>query len=236
MLATGFRNPDGIGAVCRRRVHRSVQRRRLDTRLDDLPASSRRRRRNPPPLRLSADRSNGQPPALPLVYLPRGLDNSSGGQVAVPDDRWGPLQGQLHSFLVRPGNAVPGAARRSRRPAARCGRAAARASFARACIAADSIRSDGQLYVSGMAGWGTYTPDDGCFQRVRYTGEPVQLPSRFTCTRTACCISFTQPVDQRPSPKLHEPLRPGLELSLQPRLRLAGTCAEPSRRRGARAA
>ncbi len=38
---------------------------------------------------------------------------------------------------------------------------------------------DGQLYVSGTAGWGTYTPDDGCFQRVRYNGDPVQLPVAF---------------------------------------------------------
>ena len=39
-----------------------------------------------------------QPPDLPLVYLPRGLDNSSGAQVTVPDDRFGPLQGQLLHF------------------------------------------------------------------------------------------------------------------------------------------
>ena len=38
---------------------------------------------------------NGQTPDLPLVYLPRGLDNSSAAQVTVPDGRFGPLQGQL---------------------------------------------------------------------------------------------------------------------------------------------
>ena len=27
--------------------------------------------------------------------------------------------------------------------------------------------ADGQLYVSGMSGWGSYTPDDGSFQRLR---------------------------------------------------------------------
>ena len=41
---------------------------------------------------------NGKPPALPFAYLPRGLDNSSGGQVTVPDDRWGPLKGQMIHF------------------------------------------------------------------------------------------------------------------------------------------
>ena len=57
------------------------------------------------------------------------------------------------------------------RPAARRRRAAAGRIPLRACIAARFNPRDGQLYVSGMAGWGTYTPDDGCFQRVRYTGR-----------------------------------------------------------------
>lgn len=34
-------------------------------------------------------------PETPLVYLPRGLDNSAGGQVFVDSDRWGPLKGNM---------------------------------------------------------------------------------------------------------------------------------------------
>ncbi len=34
-------------------------------------------------------------PELPMVYLPRGLDNSAGGQVYISSDRWGPLQGNM---------------------------------------------------------------------------------------------------------------------------------------------
>ena len=30
-----------------------------------------------------------------MLYLPRGLDNSSGGQVHVVSERWGPVQGQM---------------------------------------------------------------------------------------------------------------------------------------------
>ncbi|MFN9976711.1 MAG: hypothetical protein ACK58T_43095, partial [Phycisphaerae bacterium] len=44
-----------------------------------------------PHVKVAADRV----PEFPLAYLPRGLDNSSGGQIVVPDDRWGPLKGQL---------------------------------------------------------------------------------------------------------------------------------------------
>jgi plastocyanin len=55
---------------------------------------------------------------------------------------------------------------------------------------------DGQLYVSGMAGWGTYTPDDGCFHRVRYTGKPVQLPQSFHVHENGVLLRFTSPVDR----------------------------------------
>ena len=52
---------------------------------------------------------------------------------------------------------------------------------------------DGQLYVTGMQGWGSYTPDDGCFQRVRYTGGPVQLPTGFHVHENGIAITFSEP-------------------------------------------
>jgi azurin len=55
---------------------------------------------------------------------------------------------------------------------------------------------DGQLYVSGMAGWGTYTPADSCFQRVRYTGDPVQLPREFHAHENGVLVTFVQPLDR----------------------------------------
>jgi hypothetical protein len=54
---------------------------------------------------------------------------------------------------------------------------------------------DGHLYVSGMTGWGTYTPADGCFQRVRYTGEPVQLPLEFHAHENGVLLRFSRPLD-----------------------------------------
>ena len=55
---------------------------------------------------------------------------------------------------------------------------------------------DGQLYVSGMAGWGSYTPDDGCFQRVRYTGKRIQLARSFHVHENGVLVSFVEPVDR----------------------------------------
>ena len=138
----------------------------------------------------------GAVPALPLAYLPRGLDNSSGGQVFVPSEGWGPLSGQLlhlsfgsgRWFLVlrdqvdgQPQGAVvplPGEFRSG----------AHRGRFS---------PNDGQLYVSGMQGWGSYTPDDGCFQRVRYVGEGAQdpMPTGFRVHENGIAIEFSEPLD-----------------------------------------
>ena len=138
---------------------------------------------------------SGATPDLPLVYLPRGVDNSSGAQVTVPDDRFGPLRGQMLHFsfgtgtyflLLREkvggqpqGAAVP-------MPGEFLSGSAYRGRF---------NPKDGQLYVSGMTGWGTYTPLDGCFQRVRYTGDPVQLPIEFHAHENGVLVRFSRPLD-----------------------------------------
>ena len=55
--------------------------------------------------------------------------------------------------------------------------------------------ADGQLYVTGMQGWGSYTPDDGCFERVRYTGVDVQVPTGFRVHANGLLLSFALPLD-----------------------------------------
>ena len=84
---------------------RFQQRRRLGTGFDDCRNSSGRWRAESIARHVARFpfgaflRSSGndlkQPPEVPMLYLPRGLDNSSGGQVFVDSDRWGPLGGQL---------------------------------------------------------------------------------------------------------------------------------------------
>ncbi len=138
---------------------------------------------------------NGRPPDLPLVYLPRGLDNSSGAQATVPDGRFGPLEGQMlhlsfgtgtYFLLLRekvdgqpqgaavpmPGEFLSGVHRGRFNP------------------------RDGQFYVSGMTGWGSYTPADGCFQRVRYTGEPAQLPVELHAHENGMLVRFSRTLDR----------------------------------------
>ena len=54
---------------------------------------------------------------------------------------------------------------------------------------------DGQLYVAGLKGWQTRAAKDGCFQRVRYTGKPVHMPTELHVLKGGLSITFTSPVD-----------------------------------------
>lgn len=198
VLATGFRNPDGLGlcgdgAIT---VPCSEGEWTPSSMICLVKPSDVNSPQTPPPHFGYLGPQNGQPPSLPLVYLPRGLDNSSGGQVTVPDDRWGPLQGQLvhlsfgqgaHFLVLR--DEVAGQPQGAVVPLA--------GEFRSGVHRGKFNPNDGQLYVSGMAGWGSYTSDDGCFQRVRYTGEPVQLPRSFHIHENGVLVSFTQPVDPK---------------------------------------
>ena len=130
----------------------------------------------------------------PLLWLPRGVDNSAGGQTWVPDDRWGPLKGQMihtsygagtHLLILRQkvGEVWQGAA------------VPLPGDFNAGVHRARFSPHDGQLYVSGMTGWGTYTPHDGCLQRVRYTGGPVQLPVAFEARDNGVLLTFSEKLD-----------------------------------------
>ncbi len=130
------------------------------------------------------------------MYLPRGLDNSSGGQVHVSSRRWGPLHDRMihfsfgagtHFLLLRDEATAGGQAQGAVVPLP--------GEFLSGVHRGRFHPNDGQLYVSGMAGWGTYTIGDGCFQRVRYTGAPVQLPVAYRVHDNGIRVTFSRPLD-----------------------------------------
>ena len=57
-------------------------------------------------------------------------------------------------------------------------------------------KADGNLYVAGSTGWQTSAIKDGCFQRVRYTGKPVNLPLRWRTRANGLEITFSEPLDK----------------------------------------
>jgi putative heme-binding domain-containing protein len=192
VLATGFRNPDGLGLTPAGLI--TVPCSEGEWTPASMICEMTPGAKAAPHFGYGGPR-DGKPPELPLAYLPRGLDNSSGGQVYVSSKQWGPLQGQrvhlsfgaaTHFLLLR--DELGGQAQGAVVPLVGDFRSGAhRGRF---------HPLDGQLYVSGMSGWGTYGADDGCFQRVRYTGGLVQLPSRFHVHRNGILIEFTQPLDR----------------------------------------
>jgi azurin len=195
VLATGFRNPDGLGLCTDGSVTVPC------SEGDWTPASMiclvkpQSATATTPHFGLGGPR-DGKLPALPLVYLPRGMDNSSGGQIAIPDNRWGPLQGNMVHFSFGQGthflllqDEVSGQTQGAVVPLV--------GDFLSGVHRGRFHPRDGQLYVSGMAGWGTYTTEDSCLQRVRYTNDPVQLPRSFHIHQNGVLISFTQPVDSK---------------------------------------
>lgn len=200
VIATGFRNPDGLGLLPDGTVTVPCSEGEWTpasmicaVRPGSNQSGAGDDKRDPPYFGYGGPR-DGRPPVLPLVYLPRGLDNSSGEQVFIDSDRWGPLQGQMlhlsfgpgaHSLLLR--DEVEGQLQGGIVPLA--------GEFLSGVHRGRFNPRDGQLYVSGMAGWGTYTPDDGCFQRVRFTGDPVQLPQAFHVYENGVSVTFTQSLD-----------------------------------------
>ncbi|NOX99498.1 MAG: hypothetical protein GXP30_07190 [Verrucomicrobia bacterium] len=55
---------------------------------------------------------------------------------------------------------------------------------------------DGQLYVCGMAAWGTQQLDQGGgFYRIRYTGKPAYLPLELKAKKGAMVIEFSDALD-----------------------------------------
>jgi azurin len=188
VLATGFRNPNGLGLAKDGTITTSVQE-------GDWTPASAICQIKPGGFYGHGGPKDGQKVELPLMYLPRGLDNSCGGQCFTETDRWGPLGGQLihfspgaanHFLILRQqiGDTWQGAALQlpgDFRSGAQTGRINAK---------------DGQLYVSGMFGWGTYAPDDGCFQRVRYTGGPAHLPVAFEARNNGVLLTFSDALDK----------------------------------------
>lgn len=139
---------------------------------------------------------DGQPPARPLLYLPRGEDNSIGGSCFV-DRHAGPLwelwRGAIITLSTGTGRAF--LVLRQELNGIRQGCAFVLPGEYRSGVQrARFSPHDGHLYVTGSGGWGTYTPDDGCFERLRLTREPL-WPVAWEARENGVLLRFAQPLD-----------------------------------------
>jgi hypothetical protein len=122
------------------------------------------------------------------------VDNSSGGQVWVTSNTWGPLQGRLLHLsygtsgvylVLKEDGSTPVQGGVVRLPV----------TLESSAMRARFHPKDGQLYVAGFQGWQTNAAKDGGFQRIRYTGKPMRQPVALQTTDKGVYLQFLVPLD-----------------------------------------
>jgi azurin/sugar phosphate isomerase/epimerase len=193
VLATGFRNPNGLGlSPDARFITTSVQEG------DWTPATSICQielGQNEGAHFGAGGPKNGQPPEPVLMYLPRGEDNSASSQTFITSDKWSSLQGDGNLIHLSSGGGSAWLMMRQNVKGLWQGAAVKiSGNFDSGPQCARFNPNDGHLYVNGMTGWGTYTPKDGCLQRVRFTGGDKPVPVGFEARDNGVLIRFNHPV------------------------------------------
>jgi mono/diheme cytochrome c family protein len=112
-----------------------------------------------------------------MAYLPRGIDNSTGGFEFPESDRFGPLNGKIiglsygygswFQILRNDGYADYGRAQGAIVPLA--------GEFRSGVVRGAVHPGDGMFYVVGTDGWGNYALEDGSLERIRYTGKSFPM-------------------------------------------------------------
>lgn len=196
VFATGFRHPIGLGMSPDGIITGADQEgnwmpaTRIDEyRLGGFYGDLRCHHRKVPPTTFDP----------PICWLPREVDNSAGGQVWVPPSHFGPLAGlPLHLsygrcklfVLLRQPLADPNG------PPSQGGVVDLGLKFLSGVARGRFHPGDGHLYVTGLTGWQTAAQRDGCLQRVRYTGQPVNVPVGLQVGTDGVRLTFSRPLDR----------------------------------------
>lgn len=132
---------------------------------------------------------------MPMCFLPRGIDNSSGDVLFLPeDDRLGPLSGRIigtsfgycqHYLVLREetGDGVQG------------GVVPLPGEFLSGAHRLRFNHGDGHIYVAGTDGWQSYAEEDGSLQRLRFTGRELHLPRSVETRENGLIIQFDTEID-----------------------------------------
>lgn len=192
VLATGLRNPNGLSISPSGIVTASPQEGNW------TPTSSIVELRNGAYYGYPGEEHLRDPPrpyTPPLCWIPRLMDNSSGGQVWITSNRWGNLNGGLlhlsygqckllYAMRETAGDVVQG------------GVVTLPIEFRSGIMRGRFSPIDQHLYLSGLKGWVSSAVDDGCLVRVRPTGKPIDLPLRVETLTNGILIHFTTPLDK----------------------------------------
>ena len=192
-LATGFRNPNGLGASPDGSIITVAPQQGEWTPSSALCEIKQGAYYGYGGPKITPERPLGYD--APLCWIPHSVDNSSGSQVWVPRGQWGPLGGQmLHLLWGRCGlmlvlrDVVDGVSQGAVVPLP--GR------FLSGPNRGTFNSRDGHLYIAGSSGWQTSAVRDGALQRVRFTGKPVYPPVGWHAHSNGLSLTFTQPLDR----------------------------------------
>ena len=132
----------------------------------------------------------------PIAWLPMRWDNSSGGQVYVTSDKWGPWKGSPLFMSYGKGllygvsmDTVDGTVQASMVPFG--------LKFQSGIMRGRFSEKDGQLYVAGLKGWQNAATRDGGIYRVRYTGKPVRQVLKAHAAKNGLQLSFSTALDPK---------------------------------------
>jgi type 1 glutamine amidotransferase/mono/diheme cytochrome c family protein len=193
-IATGLRNPNGMGMSPRNEITVAPQEGEW------TPASFVAYARPGDHFgylgpKISADRPLGL--SAPLLYLSRRIDNSCGGQVWVPQDTFGPLAKKMLHLSFGQCRILP-VYEEVVNGVRQAGAVSLPIDFDSGIMRGRFSPYDGALYVSGSRGWVTRAAQDGCLTRVRYTDQPLtEAPANVESRGNGFEFTFDAPLDRR---------------------------------------
>jgi hypothetical protein len=130
----------------------------------------------------------------PICWMPKNVDNSSGGQVWVTSDAWGPFKGELLHMSYGTSSLFK-VLKEEVNGQMQGGVVRFPVKFTSSAMRGRFNAKDGQLYVAGLRGWQSNAAREGGLDRVRYTGAAVCMPTGLNATSKGMKLTFTSPLD-----------------------------------------
>ena len=191
-LASGFRNPNGMGASPDGRVITVAPQQGTWT-----PTSEIAEIRPGGWYGFGGPKVDHNPPLgrdWPLCWIPHTVDNSSGSQAWIPSGQWGELSGQMmHLLWGRCGMML--VLRDTHGAVAQGAVVPLPVKFLSGPNRATFRAQDSSLYIAGSTGWQTSAVKDGAVQRVRRTGKPLRIPVAWKQDGASLEFTFAEKLD-----------------------------------------
>tara|TARA_Y100000739_G_scaffold90728_1_gene77631 strand:+ start:40 stop:2274 length:2235 start_codon:yes stop_codon:yes gene_type:complete len=191
VYATGFRNPNGMGISPQDTVTVGDQQGGWvpETRID---ATQRGGFYGYIPMHHRDKKPDDYD--APFTFVPRIMDNSAGGQLWVPANHWGSLEGKMIHLSYGRCSAMIGITDLSKKTQGAMISLPGR--YLSGAMRGRFNPHDGHMYVSGLRGWQTSAVHDGCFQRLRFSGGKIRQPISYSTHPGKIEITFDTSLDK----------------------------------------